>query len=86
MIGFLRETLGTFPLTLLTVVAYSTAMVCLWGFMLDYLSPSWRRASWVEIALFLVWVGGHMLWAAWITSKRHKSMGGSTDVEPEDGE
>lgn len=39
MIGFLRKTLGTFLLTLLVLVAYSTAMVCLWGFMLDYLSP-----------------------------------------------
>ena len=64
MIGFLRETLGTFLLTLLVVVAYSTAMVCLWHFMLDFLSPSWRPASWAEMALFLVWVGVHVLWAA----------------------
>lgn len=85
MIGFLRETLGTFLLTLLVVVAYSTAMVCLWGFMLDYLSPSWDSPSWVEIALFSVWVIVHVLWAAGITFKRYKSMG-LADAEPEDGE
>lgn len=45
MIGFLRKTLGTFLLTLLVLVAYSTAMVCLWGFMTDYLSPSWDPPS-----------------------------------------
>lgn len=82
MIGFLRETLGTFLLTLLVVVAYSTAMVCLWHFMLDFLSPSWRPASWEEMALFLVWVGVHVLWAAGITFKRYKSKGEFDDTDP----
>lgn len=85
MIGFLRETLGTFLLTLLVVVAYSTAMVCLWGFMLDYLFHSWDLPSWVEITLYFVWVVFHMLWAGTITYKREKSMN-RDDVESEDGE
>lgn len=85
MFGFLRETLGTFLLTLLVLVAYSTAMVCLWRFMTDYLSSSLDSPSWVKSALFLVWVVFHVLWAAGITFKRYKS-GSRGDVEPEDGE
>ena len=82
MCGFLGGTLGTVLLTLLVVVAYSTAMVCLWHFMLDFLSPSWRPASWAEMALFLVWVGVHVLWAAGITFKRYKSKGEFDDTDP----
>ena len=85
MFGFLRETLGTFLLTLLVLVAYSTAMVCLWRFMTDYLSSSLDSPSWVKTALFLVWVVFHMLWAETITYKREKSMN-RDDAEPEDGE
>lgn len=85
MIGFLRETLGTFLLTLLVLVAYSTAMVCLWGVHDGLPVPLVGSAIWVEITLYLVWVVFHMLWAETITYKREKSMN-RDDAEPEDGE